>query len=130
MKLPLFNNAQPKKIITMKIPPIPVVIVAVLFIIAGCAGLIYHANEYFGQPGFKPEIILAIVIRVLAIVCGWLLIKRVDWARWLALAWLVYHVILSLFHSSAETITHLLFLIGVTILLFLPTSTRFFKSKK
>ena len=35
----------------------------------------------------------------LAIVCGVFLLRGHNWARWLALAWIAFHVVLSAFHA-------------------------------
>lgn len=112
----------------MKGRPLPIVITAIIFILTGFFSLAYHANEYIDTNPFKYELIWAIFIRILAIVCGILLLSRVKWARWLAIAWLAYHVLLSLFHSVSEMIFHLVLLAVISILLFLPASSAFFQS--
>jgi hypothetical protein len=113
----------------MKFPPFGVLIVACLLILAGTVGLIYHAREYFEQSSLSVEVIVVLLIRILAVVCGILLLRRVRWARWLAVGWIAYHVVVSLFHSVSEILFHLVFLILFCTLLFLPKSTTFFKSK-
>lgn len=112
----------------MKSLPLPIVITAFTFIIAGFVGIAYHADEYFEPSSIRYELIWVIFIRALAVVCGFLLLSRVKWARWLAIAWLAYHVVLSLFHSVSETITHFVLLAIVSILLFMPNSSAFFRS--
>ena len=107
--------------------PIPVVITAFIFIIAGFVGLAYHAHEYFEPGSIKFELVWVLFIRVLAIVCGFLLLRRVKWARWLAITWIAYHVVLSLFHSTSETITHFVLLVIVSFLLFMPKSSAYFR---
>ena len=112
----------------MKNRPLPVIVVALLFIIAGCVGLLYHANEYIERSAVKYELVWVLFIRVLAIVCGELLLKRINWGRWLSIAWLAYHVVLSLFHSVSETVAHIVLLIIVSFLLFIPRSSAYFRS--
>jgi hypothetical protein len=115
-----------KQILMMKKRPVTVILVAVLFMLAGLIGFIYHFKDFF-TPGNNPgEIVWVLLIRILAVLCGILLYLGYKWARWLAMAWLLYHVILSAFHSTSELITHLILLILVAVLLFLPVSTRFF----
>jgi hypothetical protein len=113
----------------MKKYPVPVLIVAVLFILAGCVGFVYHIYELFATVNSLTETVLVLVLRVVAVVCGLLLLFRISWARWIAIAWLLYHVILSAFHSTAEVITHILFFIFVAVLLFLPVSAKWFGSE-
>ena len=113
----------------MKRRPLSVIIVAILFIIAGCVGFVYHANEYFEQRSMNYELIWVLLLQVLAVVCGLLLLRRVNWARWVAIAWLAYHVSISIFHSASEIITHSVLLIVVTVLLFIPKSSVYFKGE-
>ncbi|MBI3719324.1 MAG: hypothetical protein HY252_12135 [Sphingobacteriales bacterium] len=114
----------------MKNRPVPVIIVAAIFIIAGCTGIIYHAKDFFDVNYQLPELIWVMLLRVVAVVCGVLLILGINWARWLAIAWLLYHIVISTFHSTSEVITHTVFLIIVTVLLYLPVSNIYFKAKK
>jgi len=111
----------------MKTRPIPVLITAFVYILAGSVGLLYHGNEYAGQGFVQHELIWVLLIRVLAIICGIFLLKGANWARWLAIAWMAYHVVLSLFHSLSEAVTHLIILAIVAFLLFLPKSSAYFK---
>lgn len=111
----------------MKNRPLPVVITALIFIITGFVGLAYHAHEYFEPGSTKFELVWVLFIRVLAIVCGFLLLCRVKWSRWLAITWLAYHVVLSLFHSASQTITHFVLLVIVSFLLFMPNSSAYFR---
>ncbi|MDI3320605.1 hypothetical protein [Pinibacter soli] len=109
--------------------PITVVIVGMLFILAGCLGIAYHVKD-FSQPDSKlSELIWVLVIRLLGVMCGVLLFLRVDWARWLAVIWLLYHVIIGALHSKSEMFVHIGLLIVVTVLLFLPVSSAYFRYK-
>jgi hypothetical protein len=113
----------------MKNRPIPVIIVSVLFILTGCIGFIYHVKEFFEPIDKLYELIWVLVLRILAVVCGLLLFLGINWARWLAVAWLLYHIVLSIRHSTIEVITHIILFIIVIILLYLPVSTAYFKIK-
>ncbi|MDH7460732.1 hypothetical protein QEG73_05560 [Chitinophagaceae bacterium 26-R-25] len=113
----------------MKRRPITVVIVGMLFILAGCLGVAFHLKD-FSQPDSKlSEVIWALVVRLTALMCGILLFYRVDWARWLAVIWLLYHVIIGALHSKSEMAMHIVLLIVVTVLLFLPVSSAYFRYK-
>ena len=113
----------------MKGRPLPVVIVAILFILAGGIGFVYHIKELFGANNNLNEAIWVLFLRILAVVCGVLLLFKINWARWLAIAWLLYHVIISALNSTSELIAHILFLVIVSVLLFLPVSSSYFKSR-
>lgn len=113
----------------MKKRPLPVIIVALLFIVAGAIGFVYHFAEFF-DPGARVYDLLWIqFVRVTAIVCGILLFKGINWARWLAIAWLLYHVVIGAYHSTSQMITHIVMLLIVALLLYLPKSSAFFRGE-
>jgi hypothetical protein len=113
----------------MKSRPLPVIIVSLMFIITGCAGFVYHLKELF-EPNTKLyEFLWVEFIRILALVCGILLLIPTNWARWLAIAWLFYHILISAFHSTSEMISHIILLVLVFVLLYLPQSAAFFQKK-
>src|SRR6476620_11511846 len=113
----------------MKRRPLPVIIVSILFILAGCVGFAYHVKELFELNNNLNETIWILFLRILAVVSGLLLLFRINWARWLTIAWLVYHIIISAFNSTSEMIAHIVFLILVSVLLFLPVSSAYFQNK-
>ena len=114
----------------MKKRPLPVVLVAILFILTGCIGFAYHVREFF-DPSYNPyELIWTLIMRILAVVSGVFLFYGFNWSRWLAIIWLIYHVILSSFHATSELIVHIVLLLLVSILLFIPVSSRYFRNKK
>jgi hypothetical protein len=110
----------------MKKPPIPIIIVAALFILVGIVGFGFHVNEFSEKPY---ETTWVLFVEVLAVTCGVLLLFKVAWARWLTIAWLLYHIIISAFNSTSQMIAHIVFLIVVSILLFLPVSSIYFRVK-
>ncbi|CAN5553583.1 hypothetical protein BH10BAC2_BH10BAC2_40790 [soil metagenome] len=114
----------------MKKCPVPVIIVAILFILTGCMGFVYHFKDLANAGISVYESTWVLFLRILAIVCGTLLLYRIKWARWLAIAWLAYHVVIGAFHSTEQMITHMVFLALVTILLFLPVSSAYFNKQK
>ena len=111
----------------MSRPPWPVAIVCLLFLIAGAVGFIYHFTEMLEFGEGLSEAIWVELLRLLAIICAILLWKGINWARWLAIAWVLYHVVVSTNHSTSEVITHIIVLILVGVLLYLPRSTAFFR---
>ncbi len=53
-----------------------------------------------------------------------------NWARWLALAWIAYHVILSAFHTLSQLAIHCLLCAILANFLFRPTATRYFRGAR
>ena len=107
--------------------PLSVTLISCLFIAAGIIGIIYHASEL--KDLATPEVSLVLFVRMLAIIGGIFTLRGANWARWLLVAWIFYHVILSFFHSSAEVIMHFVLSIVVVISLFHPKANTYFRKR-
>jgi hypothetical protein len=113
----------------MKKCPLPVLIVAITLMIAGIVGFLYHLKE-FADPDQKLYVTLLVeLLRIIAFASGLLLLRANNLGRWLAIAWVLLHVVISAFHSVGETIMHIAVLLIVCILLFLPVSSNYFNKK-
>ena len=104
--------------------PLPVTILGYLFIVAGLVGLVYHLSEGPLDRG----IVLISIVRIIAVVGGVFLLMGHTWARWLTLAWLGFHVVVSAFHSLSECMAHIVLLIIVSYVLLRPPATKYFQS--
>ena len=111
----------------MKHRPLSITLISCLFIAAGVVGIIYHASEL--KDLATPEVSLVLFVRMLAIIGGIFTLRGAKWARWLLVAWITYHVILSFFHSSAEVIMHFVLSIVVVVSLFHPKANTYFRKK-
>jgi len=87
----------------------------------GIIGSAYHFHDLR-----QPDGVLTECIEVLAILAGAFMLRGSNWARWLALAWMTFHVVLSAFGALRELAIHSLILAGIAWLLFLPQSRRYF----
>jgi hypothetical protein len=105
--------------------PLPVTILGFLFIVAGLVGLAYHLSE---RP-FAEGIVLISFVRLIAVVGGMFLLIGHGWARWLLLAWLALHIIVSAFHSLSESLAHVVLLIVVAYFLLRPPASNYFRSE-
>ena len=106
--------------------PLTVTIVAWIYIVAGVIGFAYHAAN-FGVP-IAYDFVWVELLRLTAVVCGVYMLRGRNWARWLALAWISYHVVLSGFHSWFELAAHTLLCATFAYFLFRPPATRYFRS--
>jgi hypothetical protein len=86
--------------------PLPVTIIGWLFIAAGVVGVAYHATEIDVGAPFDDDVLWVLLVRLLAIVAGVFMLRGANWARWLSIAWIGFHVILSAFHSVSEALAH------------------------
>jgi hypothetical protein len=106
--------------------PLSVIVISLVFILAGVSGIIYHASEWQGI-GMSTEVVVAFLIRLAAVVGGVFALRGKNWARWLLMLWIVYHVALSVFHSTSELITHFVIAIIVGLCLFNGKANGYFR---
>jgi uncharacterized membrane protein len=104
--------------------PWQVTVCGFLFIAVGLMGLVYHYRETPHDRDF----LLISAVRLLAVIGGVFLLLGQNWARWLLLAWLGFHVVVSAFHSAQETIAHIIFLIVIGYALLRPPGSTYFRT--
>ncbi|SRR6266478_4687442 len=107
--------------------PLSVTVIGCLFIAAGVIGFAYHVTEFKSLRSFPSEIVWAACVRLLAVLGGVFVLRRHNWARWLLLVWIAFHVILSAFHSWSELIVHGLLFVVVAYVLFRPRASAYFR---
>jgi len=108
--------------------PLSVTVFGFLYIAAGALGLAFHLTEFKPQHPFPYELVWISVVRLIAIVCGVYMLRGSNWARWLALVWITYHVILSGFHSRFELVMHSLLCAAFAYFVFRPRATQYFRA--
>ncbi len=108
--------------------PLAVTIIACLLAAAGLMGIVYHLKEFRPQHPFPYEIVWITLIRLLAVVAGVYMLLGKNWARWLALLWMAFHVVVSAFHSLPELAIHCLFLAVFAFFLLRANASAFFRS--
>ena len=106
--------------------PLSVTIVSCIFLAAGIIGSAFHATELKAPGSARYDAVWALLISLVATLCGIYLLRRSDWARWVAVAWLVFHVILSL-HSRQALLIHSALLAVFTYLLFRREARVYFR---
>ena len=107
-----------------KRPP-SVTIIGCIFIAAGIIGFAYHVTEFKTLPPF--EVVWVCLLRLLAIFGGMFVLRGHNWARWLLLVWMAYHVVLSAFHPLSELVAHGLLFVVIAYVLFRPQASAYFR---
>jgi hypothetical protein len=107
--------------------PISVTILACVYLSVGAIGFAYHFREFLL---LQQDIVWVELTQLLAIVCGAFMLRGHNWARWLALAWIVFHVVLSAFHSSREFAIHGLFCAVIAWILFRSQAAHYFRNAR
>ncbi len=64
--------------------------------------------------------------RVLAIIGGAALLRGHNWGRWLVAAWMVFHIVLSIFHEWPELLVHVAIFLPILYLLFRRAAAAYF----
>lgn len=85
----------------------------------------YHLTEL--KALYRQELVWVCFVRLLAILSGVFMLRGFNWARWLLIVWLAYHVVLSAFHSPMEVVVHGLLLCVVAYFLFRPAVSAYFR---
>jgi hypothetical protein len=110
--------------------PISVTILGCVYLAVGTVGFIYHFRELQSGHAFQYEAVWVELTELLAILCGGFMLRGHNWARWLAVAWMAFHVALSFFHSLQEFAIHSLFCAAIAWLLFRPDAAQYFRGAR
>jgi hypothetical protein len=115
--------------------PLSLIIISWLFIVLGLVSFIYgflpqaqtapHAGDsHFFDTWLVP------VIRALASVSGIFILCGFNWARWLLVAWMAFHIAISLLHSLGAFLMHCVIFGAIGWFLFRPQASAFFKGRE
>jgi hypothetical protein len=110
--------------------PLSVTIIGLFFLVAGIVGLAYHAREFKAHGPFQYDVLWVCLVRLLAIISAVFMLRAANWARWLLLIWIAYHVVLSAFHSLFQGIVHGLLLVVIAYFLFDRSVSAYFCGAK
>ena len=118
--------------------PVVLTLVAWLFIAVGAAGLgndlwpllTSHAAEQIARlrADGLADIGPAWTARVAAVVAGIWLLRGRNWARWVLVAWMAFHIGLSAFHSRRQLIAHCVFFPPILYVLFRRESNLYLRT--
>jgi hypothetical protein len=114
----------------MKSRPWSVVVVSCLLIAAGFIGLVFHFADFRNMHSMGSDVILVTFVRLLAVLTGAYMLAARNWARWLAMAWIGFHVVVSAFHPLRELAMHIVVFAVFAAALFHRGATQYFSSLK
>jgi hypothetical protein len=105
--------------------PLSVLVLSCLYTAVGTIGFAYH----FPRPlAVHYEDFWIEATELLAFVAGVFMLRGHNWARWLAIAWMAFHVGIS-FPVVRQIAIHSLFLAVIVWLLFQSRASQYFASK-
>ena len=102
--------------------PVTVLIVSCLYIAVGAIGFVYHFPQLVAFERYSVWIELT---ELLAILCGVFMLAGRNWARWLALVWMAFHVAIS-FPVLGRAGIHFLFFAVIAWILFRSDARQYF----
>jgi hypothetical protein len=108
--------------------PLTVTLLAWLFIVIGVAGFIGHFPRH--RPPFHPDDFWPPLLEIVLLTAGIFVFRGRSWARWLALAWIAFHVAISFYNSLREVAVHSLMLVLFAWILFYPAASAWFRSRR
>jgi hypothetical protein len=106
--------------------PLSVTIVSFVYIAAGLVGFVYHLSDW--KLPLQHEIVWISLVRLLAIVAGLFMLRGSNWARWLALIWITFHVVVGALHGWTQLLPHALLLTAIAFFLLRRPATQFFEN--
>jgi hypothetical protein len=107
--------------------PFTVTIIGWIFIAAGAIGFVHHLTEIQLRQPFQSENFWILLLSLVAVVSGVFIMRGSNWARWLALGWIAFHVFLSFFHSWQQVLVHGLLFAMIGYVLFRPEARAYFR---
>ncbi|HJZ80905.1 MAG TPA: hypothetical protein VKD91_11185 [Pyrinomonadaceae bacterium] len=111
--------------------PLSITIISWLFIVMGSlaliSGFVPNSHTTVAQRvADVPSHWYVHLSRIVEIVGGVFMLSGRNWARWLMVAWLVFHVYVGALHSPVQLILHsLLFIVGIFFLFRRPAADYF-----
>jgi hypothetical protein len=107
--------------------PVSIAVLAAIYLIIGTVGFVFHGREIMARHAFHSDDFLVELTELIALITGIFLFRGHNWARWVALAWMIFHVVLSAFGPPFPLVVHALFCIVIAWMLFRPDAGRYFR---
>jgi uncharacterized membrane protein HdeD (DUF308 family) len=104
--------------------PFQVTMLGWLFVAVGILSTVYHLLKSSLDRWTVPIVLVGIV----AVVAGVFLLRGARWARWLVLAWLAFHVVVSASISLSDAMPHTVLFLVVGYFLLGPPTSKYFQS--
>lgn len=114
--------------------PRSITIISWLFIIFGSIALLSGLLP-FGEITFAQRIAelkghwMVHLSRILAIVAGLFMLRGRNWARWLLVVWILFHIVLSALHSLTQLLLHAAIFTVILYFLFRRDASAYFGNR-
>lgn len=108
--------------------PVAVLILSCIYIAVGATQFVVHFH-FHELMALQPDSLWIEPTELLAVISGVFMIRGHNWARWLALVWMAFHVAIS-FPVVRQLVTHSIIFAFIAWVLFLPDVRRYFTPLK
>jgi hypothetical protein len=115
--------------------PRSITIISWLFIVLGSIGFLSSLLPYIDATSaqrlteFKVHWIVY-VARIAAVVSGVFMLYGFNWARWLLVVWMGFHIVLSILHSPLQLLMHSVIFAVLLYFLFRRQSSAYFRGAR
>jgi hypothetical protein len=115
----------------MKARPLSVTIIAWVFMIFGSIALLSGLLPFAGADltqliaEFKMHWMVHLS-RVAQVISGLFMLRGHNWARWLLVAWVAFHIVIGALHGWIQLLTHLVIFSVILFFLFRPRANEYF----
>lgn len=106
--------------------PLPILVLSCLYIAVGAIGFVYHFPELVA---LRPDSVWIELTELLGVVSGVFMLRGHNWARWLALAWIAFHVAIS-FPVLRQVVVHSAIFVAIAWILFRPDARQYFAGRQ
>jgi hypothetical protein len=93
------------------------------------AGIVGFAAHWPLHRPWRPDDAWPLTLEAILGAAGVLILRGYNWARWLALFWIAFHVVVSFYNSLREVAMHTLILLLFVALLFNPAANAWFRKQ-
>jgi hypothetical protein len=108
--------------------PISITILAWLYIAVGALTTGAHYWDFKSHKPMLNEFVWITVLGAAAILAGVYMLRAQNWARWLAVAWVATHVVISALHLMQGLLMHSVLLVLIACILFRRDAREYFRA--
>lgn len=112
----------------MRKRPHTVTVIGIVFLVTGLIGLADVADRLATRGPLQHDLIWIGLVRLLGVIAAAFILRGRNWARWLLVIWMGFHVVLSAFHRPFELLPHAVLFAAVVYFLFRRSASRYFRA--
>lgn len=108
--------------------PITITILSWLYIAVGVLSTAAHYANFRSHKPLVNEFVWITALGAAAVLAGAFMLSGQSWARWLALAWIAAHVVISALHLMHGLLIHSVLFVLICCLLFQREARKYFRA--